>query len=111
MLWLDGAQQGEIVLFLFHILLQIFVNKDSHLLFFYDTVYSGFFSAGKVTTLNRKHPKKLSRPPPTHTHTRFHILKKPFTWETMAEQDVIAYPAGKKKKHGLFFMFYKFLTL
>lgn len=93
MLWLDGAQQGEIVLFLFHILLQIFVNKDSHLLFFYDTVYSGFFSAGKVTTLNRKHPKK------------------PFTWETMAEQDVIAYPAGKKKKHGLFFMFYKFLTL
>lgn len=29
----------------------------------------------------------------------------------MAEQDVIAYPAGKKKKHGLFFMFYKFLTL
>lgn len=76
MLWLDGAQQGEIVLFLFHILLQIFVNKDSHLLFFYDTVYSGFFSAGKVTTLNRKHPKKLSRPPPPHTHTRFHILKK-----------------------------------
>lgn len=50
-------------------------------------------------------------PPPPHTHTRFHILKKPFTWETMAEQDVIAYPAGKKKKHGLFFMFYKFLTL
>lgn len=76
MLWLDGAQQGEIVLFLFHILLQIFVNKDSHLLFFYDTVYSGFFSAGKVTTLNRKHPKKLSRPPPhTHTHPVSHLKK------------------------------------
>lgn len=114
MLWLDGAQQGEIVLFLFHILLQIFVNKDSHLLFFYDTVYSGFFLQVKSQLWIESIVKKLSPPPPpptTHTHTRFHILKKPFTWETMAEQDVIAYPAGKKKKHGLFFMFYKFLTL